>query len=79
MEDTDQVIPEEPIITIQVSLTKDEWHELLYAISSKMSMVLQGHYGEKDKKENFDPARWANDLMALRDKIESLCKESKIW
>jgi hypothetical protein len=50
-----------------ISLTREDWSEIFYALESKSLAVRQGQYGSEDASGA--DAKWTGHLDALREKI----------
>ena len=50
-----------------ISLTREDWSEIYYALDTKSLAVRQGKYGLEDKPG--DDAKWIAHLEAIKQKI----------
>jgi len=50
-----------------ISLTREDWSEIYYALETKSLMLRQGKYGSEDKPGQ--DAKWIAHIDALRAKI----------
>ena len=55
-------------VTISLTLTNDEWVEVVASLDSKIHYVTECYYGEERPGDN---AKWIADLNAAKDKIET--------
>jgi hypothetical protein len=50
---------------VQLALTREQWVELVEAISSKATQVRDGRYGSGEEEPRTDVKKWTDDLDAL--------------
>jgi hypothetical protein len=54
-------------VTITLTLTEDEWCEVVNAVASKSTQIANGNYGEEESPG--DDEKWINDLDSAYDKL----------
>lgn len=64
-------------VTIELTLTEEEWCELVNALISKAVQIEQGRYGGREDPE--DDARWAAVLRSACDKIAAALDEKGVY
>lgn len=63
------------LITLTISLTRDEWGELLEALYSKANLIRNGDYGEEDML-GFKPEDWAKELGRIEAEITAIANKN---
>ncbi len=66
----------ENTFSLTLSLTENEWAELVYALDSKAKLVEDGFYGESDA--DTDTEAWARTLRDTYDKVTDVLVKNKV-
>lgn len=65
-------------IAITISLTEEEWAEVMNALRSKADLIENGDYGEEDEELEFYPDRWEQTLRDIYAKLEPILTQHEI-
>jgi hypothetical protein len=65
-------------VTIELTLTRDEWCEVVNAVDTKSNRIRRGDYGEEENAG--DDARWIATLeSAKKTRAEALDEKGVVW